>query len=68
MDNDPPAAMRYTESRLKALTDEGLLEDIESETVDFSDNFDGSQQEPTVLPARIPVSYTHLTLPTTSTV
>ncbi len=54
VDNDPPAAMRYTESRLKALTDEGLLEDIESETVDFSDNFDGSQQEPTVLPARIP--------------
>ena len=54
VDNDPPAAMRYTESRLKSLTDESLLEDIESETVDFSDNFDGSQQEPTVLPARIP--------------
>ncbi len=54
VDNDPPAAMRYTESRLKPLTDESLLEDIESETVDFADNFDGSQQEPTVLPARIP--------------
>jgi len=54
VDNDPPAAMRYTESRLQSLTDECLLEDIESETVDFSDNFDGSQQEPTVLPARIP--------------
>ena len=54
VDNDPPAAMRYTESRLKSLTDESLLEDIESDTVDFSDNFDGSQQEPTVLPARIP--------------
>jgi len=54
VDNDPPAAMRYTESRLQSLTDESLLEDIESETVDFSDNFDGSQQEPTVLPARIP--------------
>ncbi len=54
VDNDPPAAMRYTESRLQTLTDESLLEDIESETVDFSDNFDGSQQEPTVLPARIP--------------
>jgi len=54
VDNDPPAAMRYTESRLKSLTDESLLEDIESETVDFADNFDGSQQEPTVLPARIP--------------
>ena len=54
VDNDPPAAMRYTESRLQALTTDSLLEDIESETVDFSDNFDGSQQEPTVLPARIP--------------
>ena len=54
VDNDPPAAMRYTESRLQALTSDALLEDIESETVDFIDNFDGSQQEPTVLPARIP--------------
>ena len=54
VDNDPPAAMRYTESRLQALTTDALLEDIESETVDFADNFDGSQQEPTVLPARIP--------------
>ena len=57
VDNDPPAAMRYTESRLQPLTDESLLEDIESETVDFSDNFDGSQQEPTVLPARVPSSF-----------
>jgi DNA gyrase subunit A len=54
VDNDPPAAMRYTESRLRALTTDSLLEDIESETVDFIDNFDGSQQEPTVMPARIP--------------
>ena len=54
VDNDPPAAMRYTESRLQSLTTDSLLEDIESETVDFADNFDGSQQEPTVLPARIP--------------
>ena len=54
VDNDPPAAMRYTESRLQSLTTDSLLEDIESETVDFSDNFDGSQQEPTVLPARVP--------------
>jgi DNA gyrase subunit A len=54
VDNDPPAAMRYTESRLQALTNDALLEDIESETVDFVDNFDGSQQEPTVMPARIP--------------
>lgn len=54
VDNDPPAAMRYTECRLHALTSDALLRDIESETVDFADNFDGSQQEPTVLPARIP--------------
>ncbi len=54
VDNDPPAAMRYTESRLHALTTDALLQDIESETVDFADNFDGSQQEPTVLPSRIP--------------
>jgi len=54
VDNDPPAAMRYTEARLQSLTTDSLLEDIESETVDFADNFDGSVQEPTVLPARIP--------------
>ncbi len=54
IDNDPPAAMRYTESRLQSLTTNALLRDIESETVDFADNFDGSQQEPVVLPARIP--------------
>jgi DNA gyrase subunit A len=54
IDNDPPAAMRYTECRLRALSSDALLQDIESETVDFVDNFDGSQQEPTVLPARIP--------------
>ncbi|WNC30464.1 DNA gyrase subunit A [Thermosynechococcus sp. PKX82] len=54
IDNDPPAAMRYTECRLQALATEALLQDIEQETVDFVDNFDGSQQEPLVLPARIP--------------
>jgi DNA gyrase subunit A len=54
IDNDPPAAMRYTESRLQSLTTEALLRDIEYETVDFIDNFDGSQQEPSVLPARVP--------------
>jgi DNA gyrase subunit A len=54
IDNDPPAAMRYTECRLQALTTDSILRDIEAETVDFIDNFDGSQQEPTVLPARIP--------------
>ncbi len=54
IDNDPPAAMRYTECRLQSLTTNAMLRDIESETVDFIDNFDGSQQEPVVLPARIP--------------
>jgi DNA gyrase subunit A len=54
IDDDPPAAMRYTESRLTALTSAALLSDIEMETVDFADNFDASQQEPTVMPSRIP--------------
>jgi len=54
IDNDPPAAMRYTECRLQTLTRDALLQDIEQETVDFGDNFDGSQQEPLVLPARVP--------------
>lgn len=54
VDNDPPAAMRYTESRLQSFSTNALLRDIESETVDFIDNFDGSQQEPIVLPARVP--------------
>ena len=57
VDNDPPAAMRYTESRLQSLTDESLLEDIESETVDFADNFDGSQQEPTVCSQEFPTTF-----------
>ncbi len=50
---DPPAAMRYTEARLHSMAEE-LLADIEKETVDFADNFDGSLKEPLVLPARIP--------------
>lgn len=54
VDNDPPAAMRYTECRLQSLTTDSMLRDIESDTVDFGDNFDGSQQEPLVMPARIP--------------
>jgi DNA gyrase subunit A len=54
VDNDPPAAMRYTECRLQSLSTNALLRDIEADTVDFADNFDGSQQEPIVLPARIP--------------
>ena len=54
IDNDPPAAMRYTECRLQALTVQSLLADIEADTVDYTDNFDGSQQEPLVMPSRIP--------------
>jgi DNA gyrase subunit A len=53
MDGDPPAAMRYTESRLNKAA-EVLLEDIEKDTVDFHPNYDGSTKEPEVLPARIP--------------
>jgi DNA gyrase subunit A len=53
IDNDPPAAMRYTESRLAKVAHE-LLEDIDNETVDFQDNYDGSESEPKVLPARFP--------------
>ena len=54
VDNDPPAAMRYTECRLQSLSVNAILRDIELETVDFIDNFDGSYQEPVVLPARVP--------------
>jgi DNA gyrase subunit A len=53
VDGDPPAAMRYTESRLTRIAGE-MLADIDSDTVDFVDNYDGSTQEPAVLPARIP--------------
>jgi len=53
MDGDPPAAYRYTEAKLQRLADE-LLEDIDKETVDFRDNYDGTRQEPSVLPAKLP--------------
>ena len=53
VDGDEPAAMRYTEARLKRLADE-LLDDIKKETVNFQSNFDDSLEEPTVLPARFP--------------
>lgn len=53
IDGDAPAAMRYTEARLNSMAEE-LLADIDMNTVDFSDNFDGSLKEPTVLPARLP--------------
>jgi DNA gyrase subunit A len=53
VDGDPPAAMRYTEARLSPMAEE-LLVDIEKETVDFIDNFDGTLQEPVSMPARLP--------------
>ena len=53
IDGDPPAAMRYTESRLAKVAHE-LLEDIDKDTVDFQENYDGSKEEPKVLPARFP--------------
>src|SRR4030095_5616645 len=53
VDGDPPAAYRYTECRLAKIATE-LLSDIEKETVSFQANFDGTREEPTVLPARFP--------------
>ncbi len=53
IDGDAPAAMRYTEARLSAMAEE-MLADIEQNTVDFTDNFDGSLREPLVLPSRLP--------------
>lgn len=53
MDGDPPAAMRYTEARLKKISDE-ILADLDKETVDFQNNFDDSLTEPTVMPTKIP--------------
>ncbi len=53
IDGDPPAAMRYTEARLARITT-ALLEDIDKETVDFRPNYDESEQEPEVLPTRVP--------------
>jgi DNA gyrase subunit A len=53
IDGDPPAAMRYTEARLTKVAHE-LIEDIDKDTVDFQDNYDGSDSEPKVLPARFP--------------
>ena len=53
VDDDPPAAMRYTEARLSHLAME-ILRDLEKETVDFMPNFDESMKEPEVLPSRFP--------------
>ncbi len=53
LDGDPPAAMRYTEARLRKMAEE-MLADLKKDTVDFQPNFDDSEEEPTVLPTRIP--------------
>src|SRR5688500_5047601 len=53
IDNDPPAAMRYTEARLARIATE-MLRDIDADTVDFGPNYDGSENEPLVLPSRFP--------------
>lgn len=55
VDNDPPAAMRYTETRLAEIAHQALLREIGEATVDFTSNFDNSQQEPVVLPAQLPI-------------
>lgn len=53
VDGDPPAAMRYTETRMERINEE-ILSDLDKETVDFSNNFDDTLQEPTVMPSKIP--------------
>ena len=53
IDGDPPAAMRYTEVRMQKISDE-ILADLEKETVSFSENYDGSEQMPDVMPTKIP--------------
>ena len=53
IDGDPPAAMRYTEARMASITAE-MLADLDSETVDFIDNYDGKYREPLVLPGQVP--------------
>ena len=53
VDGDPPAAYRYTEARMASISDE-MLADIEKDTVDFTDNYDGRLREPTVLPSKLP--------------
>jgi DNA gyrase subunit A len=54
IDGDNPAAMRYTEVRLTKLAEEMIRDDIDKETVDWVDNYDGSEREPAVMPARVP--------------
>lgn len=55
VDNDPPAAMRYTETRLASIGEQALLSEVSEATVDWTGNFDNSQQEPVVLPAQLPI-------------
>lgn len=55
VDNDPPAAMRYTEAKLSSLAYDSLLLDIKEDTVDMVPNFDNNEMEPVVLPARLPM-------------
>jgi DNA gyrase subunit A len=55
VDNDPPAAMRYTETRLATIAHDAMLGEIGEATVDFTNNFDNSQQEPVVLPVQLPI-------------
>lgn len=55
IDNDPPAAMRYTEAKLSSVSNEVFLSDIKEDTVDFTPNFDGNEEEPIVLPAKLPM-------------
>ncbi len=55
VDNDPPAAMRYTETRLAPVAHQAMLNEIGEATVDFTSNFDNSQEEPVVLPAQLPI-------------
>lgn len=55
IDNDPAAAMRYTEARLASIAHTAMLQEVALTTIDFTANFDGSQQEPVVLPAQLPI-------------
>jgi DNA gyrase subunit A len=55
LDDDPPAAMRYTECRLASAAEDSLLDGLEEETVDFAPTFDAAQEEPLVLPAKVPL-------------
>ena len=55
IDNDPAAAMRYTECKLTSIAVETLLQDLEYSTVDYIPNFDGNEDEPTVLPSKLPL-------------